>query len=139
VYSGELGAKGLALLRELTPSAATMGFLANPINQVTELTTKDVIAASRTIGVEIQLLKASNDGEIDAAFTTLAQAGTGALLVANDLFLNSRYDQLITLAAHHAIPTMYPFREFTVAGGLISYGTNLTEGYRQLGSYVGPF
>jgi len=131
VYSGELGAKGLALLRELTPSVATMGFLANPNNQVTELTTKDVIAASRTIGVEIQLLKASNDGEIDAAFTTLAQAGTGALLVANDLFLNSRY------AAYHAIPTMYPFREFTVAGGLISYGTNLTEGYRQLGIYVG--
>ena len=137
VYSGELGAKGLALLHELTPSTAMIGFLANPSNQVTELTTKDVIAASRAIGVEIQLLKASSDGEIDAAFTTLAQARTGALLVANDLFLNSRYDQLITLAAHHAIPTMYPFREFTVAGGLMSYGTNLTEGYRQLGIYVG--
>jgi len=137
VYSGELGAKGLALLHELSPSAATIGFLANPSNQVTELTTKDVIAASRAIGVGIQLLKASSDGEIDAAFTTLAQARTGALLVANDLFLNSRYDQLITLAAHHAIPTMYPFREFTVAGGLMSYGTNLTEGYRQLGIYVG--
>ena len=136
VYSGELGAKGLALLHELSPSAATIGFLANPSNQVTELTTKDVIAASRAIGVGIQLLKASSDGEIDAAFTTLAQARTGALLVANDLFLNSRYDQLITLAAHHAIPTMYPFREFTVAGGLMSYGTNLTEGYRQLGIYV---
>jgi putative tryptophan/tyrosine transport system substrate-binding protein len=137
VFSGELGAKGLAVLHELVPSASTIGFLANPRNRVTDLTTKDVLAASHALGIKIQVLKASIDEEIDAAFANLAQARTGALLIANDLFLNSRFDQLIALAARHAIPAMYPFREFTVAGGLMSYGTNLTEGYRQLGVYVG--
>jgi putative ABC transport system substrate-binding protein len=137
VFSGELGAKGLAVLHELVPSASTIGFLANPRNPVTDLTTKDVLAASHALGIKIQVLKASIDEEIDAAFANLVQARTGALLIANDVFLNSRFDQLIALAARHAIPAMYPFREFTVAGGLMSYGTNLTEGYRQLGVYVG--
>jgi putative tryptophan/tyrosine transport system substrate-binding protein len=137
VFSGELGAKGLAVLHELVPSASTIGFLANSRNPVTDLTTKDVLAASHALGIKIQVLKASIDEEIDAAFANLVQARTGALLIANDVFLNSRFDQLIALAARHAIPAMYPFREFTVAGGLMSYGTNLTEGYRQLGVYVG--
>jgi putative ABC transport system substrate-binding protein len=137
VFSGELGAKGLALLHELVPTASTIGILANPRNPVVDLTTKDVLGASLALGIEIQMLKASTDDEIDAAFATLAQARTGALLVANDLFLNSRLDQLPALAARHRIPALYPFREFTVAGGLISYGTDLTEGYRQLGVYVG--
>ncbi len=137
VFSGELGAKGLALLHELVPTASTIGFLANPMNPVGDLTTKDVLGASLALGLELQMLKASNDDEIDAAFATLAQTGTRALLVANDVFLNSRFDQLPALAARHGIPAMYPFREFTMAGGLISYGTNLTEGYRQLGIYVG--
>jgi putative ABC transport system substrate-binding protein len=89
------------------------------------------------VGLKVQILKASNDREIDAAFVSLVQARTGALIVANDLFFNNRIERLIELAAHHAIPTMYTFREFVVAGGLISYGTNLTEQYRQVGLYAG--
>ena len=123
VFTGELGAKGLALLHELVPSIATIGFLENPNNPISELTTRDVLAAAPVIGLKVQILKASTDREIDAAFVSLVQARTGALLVGNDPFFNSRIEQLVALAARHAIPTMYPFREFVVAGGLISYGT----------------
>jgi putative ABC transport system substrate-binding protein len=89
------------------------------------------------VGLKLQILKASNDREIDAAFMSLAQARTGALLVANDLFFDNRIERLVELAAHHGIPTMYTFREFVVAGGLISYGTSLIEQYRQAGLYTG--
>ena len=135
--ASELGAKGLALLHELVPGTETIGFLENPNNPTSELTTRDMLAAAPVVGLKVQILKASNDREIDAAFVSLVQARTGALLVANDLFFNNRIERLIELAAHHAIPTMYAFREFVVAGGLISYGTNLTEQYRQVGLYAG--
>jgi putative tryptophan/tyrosine transport system substrate-binding protein len=132
-----LGAKGLALLHELVPGTATIGFLENPNNPTFELTKRDVLAAAPVMGLTVQTLKASTDREIDAAFASLVQARTGALLVGNDLFFNSRIERLIELAAHHAIPTMYTFREFVVAGGLIGYGTSLTEQYRQVGLYAG--
>jgi putative ABC transport system substrate-binding protein len=134
----ELGAKGLALLHELVPSVATIGFLENPNNNpVSELMTRDVLAAARVIGVKVQILKAGTDREIDAAFVSLVQARTGALFVGNDAFFNNRIEQLVALAARHAIPTMYAFREFVVAGGLISYGSSLIETYRQVGLYAG--
>jgi len=136
-FVGELGAKGLALLHELLPSAATIGFLENPNNPQFELTTKDVLAAAPVMGLTVQILKASTDREIDAAFASLVQARTGALLVGTDLVFNSRIEQIVALAARHAIPTMYALREFVVAGGLISYGTSLTEQYRQVGLYTG--
>jgi ABC-type uncharacterized transport system substrate-binding protein len=138
VLLGELGAKGLALLHELVPGIATIGFLGNPNNPaVFELMTRDVLAAAPAIGVKVRTLKAATDREIDAAFVSLAQARTGALLVGNDLFFNSRIEQLVALAARYAIPTMYPLREFVVAGGLISYGGSLTEYHRQVGLYTG--
>jgi ABC-type uncharacterized transport system substrate-binding protein len=136
-FSSELGAKALALLHELMPSIATIGFLENPNNPIFELQAKDVLAAATVIGLKIQILKAGTDREIDAAFVSLVQARTGALLVGNDLFFNSRIEQLVALAARHAIPTMYTFREFVVAGGLISYGSSLIETYRQVGLYTG--
>jgi len=89
------------------------------------------------MGLTVQILKASTDREIDAAFASLVQARTGALLVGTDLVFNSRIEQIVALAARHAIPTMYALREFVVAGGLISYGTSLTEQYRQVGLYTG--
>jgi putative tryptophan/tyrosine transport system substrate-binding protein len=135
--TNELGAKGLALLHELVPGTDTIGFLENPNNPTFELTTRDVLAAAHVVGLKVQILKASNDREIDAAFVSLGQARTRALLVGNDLFLNNRIERLIELAAHHAIPTMYMLREFVVAGGLISYGTSLIELYRQIGLYTG--
>jgi putative ABC transport system substrate-binding protein len=136
-FHQELGAKGLALLHELVPGTATIGFLENPNNPAVELTTRDVLAAAPVIGLKVQILKASTDREIDAAFVSLVQARTGALLVGADAFFNSRIEHIVGLAARHAIPTMYQLPEFVVAGGLISYGTSLIEQYRQVGLYTG--
>jgi putative ABC transport system substrate-binding protein len=133
---GELGAKTLALLHELVPSAATVGFLENPNNPIFQLTTRDVLAAAPAIGLKVQILTAGTDRELDAAFANLVQARTGALLVGTDLFFNSRMEQIAALAARYAIPTMYGLREFAVAGGLISYGVSLAEQYRQVGLYA---
>jgi putative ABC transport system substrate-binding protein len=119
-WFGELGAKGLALLHELVPATATIGFLENPNNPVFELTTKDVLAAAPVVGLKVQILKGGTDREIDTAFASLVQARTGALLVGGDVFFVNRIEQLIALAARHAIRTMYPVREFVAAGGLIS-------------------
>ena len=134
---GELGAKGLAVLHELMPSIATIGFLENPNNPVSGLMRRDVLAAAPVVGLKVQILKAGTDREIDAAFVSLVQAQTGALLVGNDPLFNSRIEQLVALGARHAIPTMYSWREFVVAGGLISYGLSLIENYRQTGLYTG--
>jgi putative tryptophan/tyrosine transport system substrate-binding protein len=136
-FAGELGAKGLALLHDLVPSIATIGFLENPNNPIFELTTRDVLAAAPVVGLKVQILKAGTDREIDAAFVSLVQARTGALLVGSDPFFVNRMEQLVALAARHAIPATYPFREFAAAGGLMSYGTSLTEEYRQVGLYAG--
>ena len=119
------------------PSTATIGFLENPNNPVSEVTARDVLAAASVVGLKIQILKATTDREIDAAFASLVQARAGALLVGNDFLFNNRTEQLTALAARHAIPTMYSFSEFVVAGGLISYGSSLIEEYRQVGLYTG--
>jgi len=116
-FNGELGAKGLALLHDLVPSTATIGFLENPNNPHSEVTTRDVLAAAPLIGLKVQILKVGTDREIEAAFVSLVQARTGALLVGADIFFNNRIERLSELAARHAIPTMYPVREFVVAGG----------------------
>jgi putative tryptophan/tyrosine transport system substrate-binding protein len=137
-FASELGAKALALLYELVPSAAMIGFLENPNNPLSELTARDVLAAAPVIGLKVQILKASTDREIDAAFVSLVQARTRALLVGGDAFFNNRIEQIVGLAARHAIPTMYAGpTEFVVAGGLMSYGLSLTEEYRQVGLYTG--
>jgi putative tryptophan/tyrosine transport system substrate-binding protein len=137
-FSSELGAKALALLHELVPGIATIGFLENPNNPRFEAYyERHVLAAAPAIGLKINVLKASTDREIDAAFASLVQTRTGALLVGGDIFVNNRIERLIELAARHAIPTMYGSREFVVAGGLISYGTSLIETYREVGLYTG--
>jgi putative ABC transport system substrate-binding protein len=138
-FNGELGAKGLALLHELVPGIETIGFLTNPNpnNPVFQLSTSDVLAAASALGLKVSILKAGTDREIDTAFVSLVQARTGALLVGPDIFFNNRIERLVGLTAQHAIPTMYLFRDFVVAGGLISYGIGLMEGYRQAGVYTG--
>ena len=134
--NAELGAKQLALLHELVPSAATIGFLENPSNPVFELTRRDVLAAAPIVGLRVQVLEASTDREIDVAFASVVQAPIGALVVGGDALFNSRIEQVVALAARHAIPTMYTLREFVVAGGLIGYGASLIEQYRQIGLYT---
>src|SRR5260221_5149169 len=136
-FAGELGAKALALLHELMPSIATIGFLENPNNPVSELRTRDVLAASLAIGVKVQILKACTDREIDAAFVSLVQALTEALLVGNDALFNSRIEQLVALAVRRAIPAMYTFREFVVAGGCLTYGSSGAKAKQQVGRYTG--
>ena len=137
-FNGELGTKAVALLHELVPSTPTIGFLENPNNPIVhELTARDVRAAAAAIGLQIQTLKAGTDREIDAAFESLIQARIGALLIGNDVFFNSRMEQITALAARYAIPVMYSSREFVVVGGLISYGASLTEALWQIGLYTG--
>ena len=135
--TSELGAKQIALFHELLPNVSTIGFLGNPSNQIDDLMTTAVLAAAAGVGLRVQALKAATAREIDATFESLVQAQTKALLVSNDFFLNSQYKQIIALAARLAIPVMYGSPEFVVAGGLVSYGASLTDGYRQLGLYAG--
>jgi putative ABC transport system substrate-binding protein len=136
-FVAELAAKGLALLHELLPGATTIGFLDNPNNPVSELLTKDVMAAAAILGVKVQIVKAGTDREIEPAFASLVEARIGALLVSPDAFFTSRIEHFIALAARDAIPTMYLWRDFVVAGGLICYGPGLIEHYRQVGLYTG--
>jgi putative ABC transport system substrate-binding protein len=136
LFASVLETKRLELARELAPQRAAIAFLANPTYPGAETQIADMQAAARALGQEIYILKATNDGEIDAAFTALVQHGARALLVGADPFFNTRRDKLIALAASHAVPTIYNWREYTVAGGLMNYGTNLVDVYRQLGEYT---
>ena len=135
-FAGEVAAKGLAVLHTLLPGTATIGFIGNPDNPTFELVTRDVLAAAPIIGPKVEVLKAGTDSEIDAAFARAVQAPAGALLVQADPLFITRIERIVALAARHAIPTMYSFREFVVAGGLISYGTSLIEDWRQIGLYT---
>jgi len=136
-FQAELGAKQLGLLRELLPTAARIGLLVNPANANVEGVTKDVEAAASAIGVQIDVVGASDSREIEAAFATLVRNKAAALVVGADSFFFNRRLQLAILAARHAIPAVYFNREFAEAGGLMSYGTSLTEVYHQLGVYTG--
>jgi putative ABC transport system substrate-binding protein len=132
-----LGAKNLELLRELVPNASSIAALANPINPNAEPQLRDLRAAARTLGLQLVTVGASNDAEIDSVFPTLPQRQIGALIVTADGYLISRQDQLVALANRYAIPTIYPLRQYAEAGGLMSYGANLPEAFRQCGIYVG--
>src|SRR5579862_439228 len=132
-----LGAKRLELLHELVPKAAVIGILVNPTNANAELSTKDLRAATDALGLQTYVQSASSERELDTAFTTLVQQGVGAIVIGSDPFFNSRGIQLAALAVRHRVPTMCPLREYAVAGGLMSYGTSLTDVYRQIGVYTG--
>jgi len=133
----ELHPKRLELLSELVPQARVIALLVNPNNTNAEPTMRDVQEAAHAKGVQLPILKASSESEIDTAFATLVQLHAGALVVGTDPFLNSRREQLVELASRHAVPAIYAWREFAASGGLISYGTSLTAGYRQIGIYAG--
>src|SRR5262249_10776651 len=136
-FNAELGAKQLGLLRELLPTATRVGLLVNPTNENAEGVTKDVVAAADTLRVQIDVVRASDSREIEAAFTTLVRNKVNALLIGSDVFFASRRVQLATLTARHAIAAVANVREFAEVGGLMSYGTNLTEVFRQFGVYTG--
>jgi putative tryptophan/tyrosine transport system substrate-binding protein len=136
--SGEVTAKRLELLRELVPAATRVAVLVDPSNATyAEITMRETGAAARSIGLQIQVLNASTIGEINAAFATLVREKPDALFVGGDPFFNSRRTQLVHLATRHAVPASYPARDFVDAGGLISYGANIADAWRQAGSYAG--
>jgi putative ABC transport system substrate-binding protein len=138
IFNAELVSKRLELLRELVPTAARVAVLVNPSDaRNTETTLRDVESAAVAMGLTVQVRRASSIGELDAAFAALAGERPDALYVAGDSFFNSRRLQLSMLAARHAIPTSYGSRDYPEYGGLMSYGSNLTEVFRQAGVYVG--
>ena len=131
----EVGPKKLQLLHELVPTATIIGVLVNPANPNNEIRSKDMQAAAHIFGVELDVLRASTEREIDELFASLAQARVSALVINPDPFFISRIEQLVALAARYAMPTIYN-REFATAGGLIGYGVNLTDAYRLAGVYT---
>jgi putative tryptophan/tyrosine transport system substrate-binding protein len=135
--STELTAKRLGLLRELVPTAAEIAVLVNPTTRNADEQLAEIQEAARITGQSIHILKAVSERDFKAVFATIVQQRVGALFVAGDPFFTSRRVQLVELAAHHAIPASYAFRDFAVAGGLISYGANLLEVHRQAGVYAG--
>ncbi|MBI3708375.1 MAG: ABC transporter substrate-binding protein [Proteobacteria bacterium] len=137
LFTGELTIKRMELLRELVPKASTIAFLVNPATRGSESSTRDAQAAARSLGLQVYVVAASSERDLDAVFATLVQQQAVSLVVAADPFLESRRTQLAALAAHHAIPAIYQWRENVVAGGLISYGPRLTDMYRQAGVYTG--
>jgi len=135
---GELGAKRFGILRELLPGAARFAVLVNPNNPfLAEAWIKDTQSAAAAIGVQLEILRASTQREIDAAFTSIAQNRIDALVVMPDNLFGTRRVQFATQAARHAVPAIYSNREYAEVGGLMSYGTNILDAYRQLGAYVG--
>jgi putative ABC transport system substrate-binding protein len=136
-YFGALGGKRLGFIRELVPSLTVLAVLSNPKNPNADDHLDDIQAAARAIGQQIDVLRASSESEVDAAFARLAQRRDGALLVADDPFFSVRGDQIVALAARYAIPASYYWRAFALAGGLMSYGSSSNENNRQAGIYVG--
>jgi putative ABC transport system substrate-binding protein len=138
IFSAELIAKRLELLHELVPAATRVAVLVNPANAAnSEPTLRDVQSAARAIGLQIQVLNAGTNSEISSAFATFVRERPDALFVGPDVFFVSRRVQLAQLAARHAVPATYSAREYVEAGGLMSYGTSLTDAYRQVGIYTG--
>jgi len=137
MIANQLGAKRLQLLHELVPGANAIAFLVNPDYSSTKVQLRDAQEASHSLGLALHVFNARSEGDFETAFAALIHQGCGGLLVATDPFFNSWRDRLVALAARNAIPTSYPYREFAVAGGLMSYAPSLVDGYRLAGLYAG--
>ena len=133
----ELAAKRLELLREMVPKASLIGVLVNPNNRNAESYARGLEAAAPAVGLQVSIFRAGVEGALDTAFAEFVQQRVNAVIVAPDPFFDSRREKLVALAAHHAVPAIYQWREFTAAGGLMSYGSSLTDGFRQMGIYAG--
>ncbi len=132
-----LEAKRLEFLHELVPMARVVGALMNPTRPGAETQLRDVQEAARALGLKIAVLNASTERDIDSAFATLVQERAGALLVASDPLFTTQREAVVALAVRHGVPAIYQWREFPAIGGLMSYGTNLADAYRQVGIYTG--
>jgi putative ABC transport system substrate-binding protein len=137
LISAELAGKLLDLLHELVPTAAVVALLVNPTNPVSDSVTRNLQDAARSLGRQAHVLRASTASEIDAAFGTLVELRAGALVVAGDPFFTNQRAQIVALAARHAVPAIYNARLYPTAGGLMSYGPDLADSFRQAGVYTG--
>ncbi len=137
IFAPELNPKRFQLLSELVPHVQEIALLVNPTGSSLDLVIRDVEEAARASGRRLSILKASTEDEINTALATLVLLHAGGLVVMADPFFGSRREQIVALAARHAVPAIYEWREFAVAGGLISYGPTFTDGWRQVGGYVG--
>jgi putative tryptophan/tyrosine transport system substrate-binding protein len=134
----EVGAKRLELLHELVPTANTVALLVNPTSPtLAETSIRELQAAARTLGLQLHVLNANTERDFDTVFATLIQLRIGALVIGGDAFFTTRSEQLGALTARHAVPAIFLWREFAAAGGLMSYGTNLTDSFREVGAYTG--
>ena len=133
----EVGPKKLELMHDLVPSAAIIALLVNPNNPEGEIQSREAQVAMRKLGLELHIVHAGTERDIDAAFATLLQLRAGGLVIGTDPYLVSRSKQLAALALRHAVPAIFQFREFVAAGGLMSYGGRVTDTYRQAGVYTG--
>jgi putative ABC transport system substrate-binding protein len=131
-----LAPKRLQLLHELVPAPTVIAMLVNPSSPYVEAETKDVMGSARVLGRQVQVLSAGTPPEIDTAFATLVRQGARAVLVSGDPFFDSQRDKLVALSARHRVPAIYQWCEFTAIGGLMSYGTSITDAYRQAGVYT---
>ena len=136
-FTSELVPKRLELLHEVVQSATTVALLVNPTNAVAEIVLRDVQGAARTLGLQLHVVHASAEADLDKVFATLDQLQAGALVIGTDAFFDGQSERIAALAGRHAVPTIYQTREFAAAGGLMSYGSSLTDAYRKAGAYVG--
>jgi putative tryptophan/tyrosine transport system substrate-binding protein len=134
---GELSAKRLELARELVPNTSAIAFLVNPGNPNTDALIEDAQAAARSLGLQVHVLRATRESEIDTRFADLARLQAGAMVIGNDGLFASRAEELAALGLRHAVPSVFQTREFAAAGGLVSYGAEIADAYRQLGLYAG--
>jgi putative ABC transport system substrate-binding protein len=137
VVIGVLDSKKLGLLREIAPKSAVIALLENGTLPAIQDRVSSVQEAARAIGQQVQVFYASDQPTLETTFALMSQSGVGALVVGADPFFNSRREQIVALAAHYAIPAIYETRDYVAAGGLMSYGTDLSQGYRQVGLYTG--
>jgi len=137
LFGATVEPKKLELLHQLVPKAVVIGVLVNPNSPTAEPVSKEMEETAQTLGLEVRILKASTESEIDAAFATLVELHAGGLIVASEPFFDSRREQLVALASRHALPAVYSWPEYAAAGGLMSYGTLLSDAYRQAGVYTG--
>jgi len=135
--AGEVGPKRLEILHELVPTATTLALLANPTNPNFGATSEHLKNASRELGLQLQILRASTEHEIDSVFSSMGGQRPAGFVIGPDAVFNTRIRQLAALTLRHRIPAIYQYREFAEAGGLMSYGVNFVEGYRLVGSYTG--
>jgi putative ABC transport system substrate-binding protein len=136
-FASELWAKNIQMLKELVPTAAMIGYLVNPSTPNSEFYLKGAAAGSSVIGIDVRVLKASTEPELDEAFASLVKLGAGGLVVPNEPFFDSKRDRIVALSARYSVATIYTIREYALAGGLMSYGPSLSDSYRKAATYLG--